>query len=149
MKSLRDIEADVAARARRIGASAHDLPTYGVSDDGARPHIEVEHGLYHYVIVERGVERERRSSDRYEDLLYWIFSGVTFSLAFSYELHHRVEDQDCRRIAFPKQIELMRQLGPELGEHLEREIADILRHAPYDDEPTRAVNRMRRSAPHS
>src|SRR5262249_39398765 len=100
MKTLQDIETDVAARARRIGASHWDLPTYGVSEDGARPYIEVERGFYHYVIVERGIERDRRSSDRYEDLLYWIFSGVTFSLAFTYELHHRVEDQDCRRIAF-------------------------------------------------
>lgn len=149
MKTLRDIEADVAALARRIGASDQDLPTYGVSEDFARPHIEVEHGLYHHVVVERGVERDRRSSNRYEDLLYWIFSSVTHSLAFSYELHHRVEDHDCRRIAFPKQIELMRQLGPELGDRLEREIADILRRAPYDDEPTKAVNRMRRDSPHS
>ena len=145
MKALQDIETDVAAMARRIGASAFDLPTYGVSEDGARPHIEVGHGLYHYVVVERGVERDRRSSDRYEDLLYWIFRDVTHGLAFSYELQNRVEDQDCRRIAFPKQIELMSRLDRGMGHRLEGEIADILRRAPYDDEPTRAVNRMRAS----
>lgn len=143
MKSLRDIETDVAALAIRIGASAQDLPTYGTSQDFARPHIEVEHGFYHFVIVERGVERDRRFSDNYDDLLYWIFSGVTHSLAFSYELHNRIEDQDCRRIAFPKQIELMRRIDPALAERLKADIAEILQRAPYDDEPTKAVNRMR------
>jgi hypothetical protein len=38
----------------------------------------------------------------------------------------------------------MTRLAPELGRRLEREIADILRSFPYDDEPTKAVNRMRR-----
>src|SRR5207237_3716677 len=85
MKSLRDIKTDVAALACRIGASDQDLPTYGTSEDFARPHIEVEHGFYHYVIVERGVERDRLS-DSYDDLLYWIFRGVTHGLAFGYEL---------------------------------------------------------------
>src|SRR5262245_20287672 len=102
MKTLREIEADVLRVARRLGAAGQTLPTYGTSDDGARPHIEVGDGLYHYVVVERGVERERRSSGQYEDLLYWISRDITFGLAFSYELLNRIEDQDCRRVAFPK-----------------------------------------------
>jgi hypothetical protein len=143
MKTLREIEADVLRAAARVGAAGQTLPTYGSSDDGARPHIELADGLYHYVVVERGVERERRSSERYEDLLYWIFADVTFGMAFSYELANRIEDQDCRRIAFPRQIELMSQLNQEFGRRLEVDIADILRRAPYDDEPIKAVNRMR------
>jgi hypothetical protein len=144
MKTLRDIETDVLRAAVRIGASDQDLPTYGISHDFGQPHVEVDRGQYHYVIVERGEERERRSSDNYDDLLYWIFRDVTHNLAFSYEFQNRAEDQDCRRIAFPKQIELMKQLGREISERLEGEIADILRRAPYDDAPTRTVNRMRR-----
>jgi Immunity protein 63 len=145
MKSLQEIEKEVAALARRIGASKQSLPTYGISHDGGHPHVEVKDGLYHYVVVERGEERERRSSVNYDDLLYWIFRDITHGLAFFYELMNRVEDQDCRRIAFPKQIKLMRQLDPKMGERLEQDIADILRRAPYDDEPTRAVNRMRKA----
>src|ERR1700755_599092 len=145
VKTLRDIEADVAALARRIGASEGELPTYGVSQDFGRPHVEVEHGFYWYVVMERGQELERRFTPNYDDLLYWIFRDATHRLSFAYELTNRVEDQDCRRIAFPKQIELMKQIGSTIGERLERDIADILRHAPYDDEPTKAVNRMRRN----
>ena len=144
MKSLRDIETEVAALARRIGASGEDLPTYGISRDGGYPHIEVDHGRYHYVIEERSRERERRSTDKYDELLYWIFESVTHKRAFAYELANRVYDQDCRRIAFPRQIELMRRIGPAMAERLEQDIAEILRRAPYDDEPTRALNRMRK-----
>jgi hypothetical protein len=144
MKTLHEIEKDVAARARRIGVSLHDLPTYGVSRDYGYPHVEVHDGLYHYVVVERGQDIERRSSASYDDLLYWIFRSVTHREAFFYELNNRIKDQDCRRIAFPKQIELMKQIGPAFAQRLEHEIAGILREAPYDDEPTRALNRLRR-----
>jgi hypothetical protein len=136
MKSLQDIESDVARLARCIGASLHDLPTYGFSRDGAHPHVELDAALYHYVVV-RGQEVTRRSSANYDDLLYWIFGSVTHDVAFFYEFNHRVEDQDCRRIAFAKQIELMKQLGPEMGRRIEADMADILRRAPYDDEPAR------------
>ena len=56
-----------------------------------------------------------------------------------------IRDQDCRRVAFPKQIQLMKRLGPKMAERLERDIAEILRQAPYDDEPTKALNRMRKT----
>ena len=145
MKTLREIEADVLRSARRVGAHGLTLPTYGSSDDDARPHIEVGGELYHYVVVERGVERQRRSSDRYEDLLYWIFRDVTHGMAFSYELQHRKGDQDCRRIAFPEQVRLMTELDREFGRRIEAEIADMLRQNPYNDAPTRALNRGRRN----
>ena len=145
MKTLRQIEAEVTAFGKRIGASKQDLPTFGQSTDGARPHVEIANDLYHYVVVERGQELERSSSPRYEDLLFWIFKDVTHNLAFTYELTNRIEDQDCRRIAFPKQVEFMKQLGLEMGERMEKHIADILSRAPYDDEPTKALNRMRKS----
>jgi hypothetical protein len=35
-------------------------------------------------------------------------------------------------------------ISPKFGRRLESEIAEILRDAPYDDEPTRAVNRLRK-----
>jgi hypothetical protein len=45
--------------AQRIGASGLILPTYGRSEDFARPYIEVDDSGYHYVVVERGQEMER------------------------------------------------------------------------------------------
>lgn len=144
MKTLRDIENDVVKLAQKIGASADRLPTYGMSQDFARPHIEVDQKMYHYVVVERGREQLRKSTDIYDELFYWIFSDVTSEMAFEYELTHRVADQDCRRIAFPKQIELLSAISVEMGTKGTAEIEQILAKAPYDDEPTRRVNAMRR-----
>ena len=145
MKTLQEIEKDVAARMRRICAPWLDPPNYGVSIDGGYPHVEVADGLYHYVVVERGQECARLSSADYDDLLYWIFRDMTHRQAF-YEAQGRLEDQDCRRIAFPRQIELMKWLGLQMGERMEQEISDILRRHPYDDEPTKALNRLRRQS---
>jgi len=68
-EGLQEVEKEVAALARRVGASLHDMPTYGVSRDFGYPHIQVKDGLYHYVVVERGEERARRSSADFDDLV--------------------------------------------------------------------------------
>lgn len=143
MKTLREIEADVNDLAVRIGASANELPSYGQSRDLAQPHVEVGDGQYHFVVVERGQEISRKSSASYDDLLYWIFANATHSLAFEYELKNRVKDRDCRRIAFPKQIELIDKISPAMSIRLSKHIEAILQHAPYDDEPIKRVNRLR------
>jgi hypothetical protein len=145
MKTLQEIEKEVAKLARRVRASLLDMPTYGASRDGAHPHVEVKDGLYHYVVVERGEEGDRQSSADFDDLVYWIFKSVTHNMAFFPEDMARIVDQDCRRVAFQKQIMLMKRLGPKMGERLERDIAEILRQAPYDDEPAKALNRMRKT----
>lgn len=145
MKSLNEIKSEVDRLAKLICASSNDLPSYGTTRDFAYPHIEVDATLYHYVVVERGQEFERKSTKEFNELLFWIFSDATHNLAFEYELNNRIEDQDCRRIAFPKQVELMKLISQEMGERLEQEISKILNKSPYDDEPTKAVNRMRRA----
>jgi hypothetical protein len=40
----------------------------------------------------------------------------------------------------------MRKIGPDLAERLERDIADILRRAPYGDEPANARRRQNRGS---
>lgn len=125
--------------AKIIGAKKELLPTYGYSKDFAYPHIEVDGSDYHCVINERGREQERRSTPNFEELIYWIFDSVTSHMAFEYELKNRIEDRDVRRMAFPKQMELMNKLGPELGENSRLMIEEILKRAPYDDEPIKRV----------
>jgi hypothetical protein len=139
MKSLSEIEALVAELAARIDAPASALPTYGRTEDGARPHVAVHGGAYHYVIVERGIEQDHRRTPALDELLYWIFADVTHQLAFAYELHHRVAGQDCRRLAFAKQLELMGRVDPAFAQRLDGEIQRVLRRHPYDDAPFRAA----------
>lgn len=138
MKSLAQIEADVCSMASTIAAPAQALPTFGRSRDGAHPHIEVSAGAYHHVVVERGIELERRSTTDYQELLCWVFADVTHQMAFEFELHHRVEGQDARRLAFRRQLELMALLGPVFEDRARRNIERILRKAPYRDDPGRS-----------
>ncbi len=137
MKTLTEIEADVTSLGERIGATHLDLPSYGSTRDLGYPHVEVSDGQYHFVLVERGQEISRQSTQSYDELLYWTFECATHNLAFNFELTHRVEDQDCRRIAFPKQVELMGQISPAMAARLGKYIEAILERAPYDDEPYR------------
>jgi Immunity protein 63 len=143
LKTLKEIEADVTRLAQRINATSNQLPTYNMTRDCGHMHIEVDESQYHYVGVERGRESRESTAD-YDELLYWMFQSATHSIAFDYELNHRIEDQDCRRIAFPRQIELMHKINPKMGILCEHSIAKILSTHPYDDEPTRVVNRMNR-----
>lgn len=132
--SLDDIKKKVDEFAAKINAPTDLLPTYGYSRDFAYPHIEVDNaGRLNYVILERGQELERKTTDNLDDLLYWIFSGVTFSMACDYELKNRIEIKDCRRMVFEKQEELLATLDPIWRQKENDEHRSILKDHPFDD----------------
>lgn len=116
MLTLPEIQSEVELLAKKIDAPENLLPTYGYSRDGAYPHIEVSAKLYHYVIVERGQERERMKTKDFNQLLFWIFKSITFSMACDFELKNRIEDQDFRIILFAKQKELLSILSTDWAE---------------------------------
>lgn len=131
MKTLPEIKAEVDGLAARIGAADNVLPTYGHSEDGARPHVEVDFSGYHYVTVERGQELERLTTNDFGELLFYIFRNAAFSLACAYEREHRVENQDFRRILFRRQIELLATLFPHWGDRESRRHAEILQKTSF------------------
>lgn len=135
MLSLSEIKARVSQMASQIHAEEWALPTYGVSDDSARSHIECKHETYGYVVVERGQELSRFSTGDIDELLYWVFADVSHQLAFAYELKNRISGQDCRRLAFAKQLELLGTLNPFYARCRASEIVRILARAPFRDSP--------------
>jgi hypothetical protein len=138
--TLSEIKAKVDQLAERIGASGYVLPTYGRTDDCARPHIETDSRCYYYVIVERGQELERIATNDVDELLYHVFGNITFSLACKFELTHRRENWDCRRLIFKHQVELLSTLSPQWGERKTQEQEKILQQHPYDDDASTRVN---------
>jgi hypothetical protein len=118
---------------RAIDAPDEYLPTYGSSRDFARPHIEVDERGYHYVVVERGRELERRTFGSIEDLLYEVFRHVCSTLAADYEAAHRIAGEDFRRQMFERQLALMASLSQEWAERERRRIDAILLEHPYRD----------------
>jgi hypothetical protein len=134
MKSLTDIQAEIERLAAIIGASGyHGLPTYGQTKDYSRPHVEVDARGYHFVVVEHGQEHERLTTGDLDDLLFHVFQSITFRLAMDYELAHQIETQDCRRLAFQKQIELLSQLSKRWADREAEEHQHILQGQPFDD----------------
>jgi len=134
MKStLSEIKARVDQLAERIGAPQDALPTYGYSEHTARPHVEVDPGGYHFIIVERGEELERHTTPELDELLYQIFTNVTFSLSGKYERAQRTENQDPRKIIFKLQVELLTRLSLQWGEREAQAHKQLLKQHPFDD----------------
>lgn len=134
MLTLPQIKAEVDRLASIIGGSRDSsLPTYGRTEDCGQPHIEVDQVNYHFVIVERGNENKRVSTPDLDHLLYLIFECVTFSLAGQYEVKHRVQTQDFRRIMFQHQIELLSQLSGAWAGRRAQDLDLVLRKYPFDD----------------
>jgi len=132
--TLLEIENRVRDLARQVGAPDPILPTFGDSKDGARPHVEVDRvGRLHYVVVERGEELERNTTLELDELLWQIFQHVTFSMACEFEVKHRVAHEDCRRLIFAKQVELLRILSPEWAKREEGNHQAILERHSFDD----------------
>jgi hypothetical protein len=125
--TLEDIRNTVGELAAQFGVPAKDLPTYGSPEGSARPHIEVSGAEMHWVVSERGNEWERRSTDDIDELLFWIFESATWSMAADYELHHRIEDQDFRRVLFAKHLELMGAMRPAWRERRAQRLGSLLR----------------------
>lgn len=132
--SLDDIKKIADELALKIKAPTNLLPSYGQQTWDAHPYIEVDNlGFMYYIISERGQEYERKMTDKIDDLLYWIFANVTFSMASDYELKNRIEDKDCRRIMFDKQEELLGQLNHNWRQKENAEHQSILKNHPFDD----------------
>jgi hypothetical protein len=132
--SLDHIERSVRELAQTIHAPDWMLPTFGHSEDGARPHLEIDpSGRMHYVVVERGNELERRTFVELDELMFHVFSEVSFSLAGPFELAHRDPRQDCRRLIFAKQLELLGALSSAWAEREAAVHVGILARAPFVD----------------
>lgn len=134
MKTLTEIQNIVNELAEKINAPNYLLPTFSSPIGDATPNIEIDSlGLYNYVISERGNEYERKITSDLNDLMYWIFASVTFSMACDYELKNRIENEDFRRIMFAKQEELLGLLNKDWEEKEKKEHQSILIISPFDD----------------
>jgi hypothetical protein len=126
--TLIEIENTVKQLAEKINAPIMSLPGNG------GPYIEIDNlGLFNIVVSERGKEIKRKTTSDLNELLYWVFTYVTFEMACNYELKNRIEEKDCRRIMFAKQEELLGLLNKEWEEKEKKEHQSILNNNPFDD----------------
>ena len=126
--------------ASKIGASPKSLPKFGESNDFGSPYVDYD-GLYRLIARERGVERDHRVTGDENELMYWIFAGVTADMAQRYELIHRMPNKDSRRLWFKQQLALLAKLDEKWKERQEREQKEILARYPYFDRERSAPER--------
>ena len=119
---------------KKINAPSHLLSVRSTGDGFGNPHIEIGKNEYFYVVTERNMEFERRKTNNFDKLLYWLLSDIVFIMASKFELENRNPDEDSRRQLFAKEINLMEKIDPKFVKWKKEEISKILANNPYEDE---------------
>jgi|GEM_PF-3260543 len=106
--------------------------TFGYPEGDATPCIEMNGGLFNFVISERGTEYQRIEGNA-DDILFVLFEGITSELAGGFEVRNRIKGQDFRRVRFSKQIELLGLLHAEWAKLGLKVHQKILENYPFED----------------
>ena len=115
-----------------IKVPSEKYPSMKQSKD-AHPYVEMHGRQFYFVIKERGTVYTKKEFNTMEELLFEVFDNITFSMAMDYELKHRIDGQDCRRLIFEHQLELMSKLNIRWKDKLQRKHNAILLEHPYND----------------
>lgn len=102
-------------------------------EDVGVPHVEFHDGEYHYIVTERGLDLERRSTADRREILYWMLYDLTFWMGVAFEFKSRIEGPDVRRKIFAHQLELMKRADQQFADRLEIQIAETLSRNPFND----------------
>ena len=131
--SISTIRNQIKQYCKQINAPKRLMTVISTPSGFGDPHIEIDKKCYHYVIWERGSERERRTTENLDELMFWIMKDITFNMASDYELKNRIPKQDSRRLLFQTQLKLLKKINNEFYNRLEKEINNILINHPYND----------------
>lgn len=101
--------------------------------DNGSPHVEFIDNKFHYVVTERGLELDRRSTTDADEIVYWMVYDLTFWMGVAYEFENRVDGLDSRRMIFEQQTRLMKNAGPQFAGRLAKRIENTLKENPFVD----------------
>ncbi len=102
-------------------------------EDVGIAHVEFTGGEYHYIVTERGLDLERRSTVDRSEILYWMIYSLTFWMGVEFEFKNRIEGPDPRRMIFAHWLEQMKKADQAMADRLEKDIAQILAKNPFVD----------------
>jgi len=134
--TLETLKNSINVLAEKVNAPKNLLPPINCIQEGNSVELDEFNNLY-YVISERG-DVERSLMMDLDELLYHVFSDITFIMSMHFELNNRKDGQDVRRIMFQKQEELLGQLKNEWKDKVKKEHDYILGYAPFQG---RQINR--------
>lgn len=106
-----------------------------------------EKGYNTYGIGDRGELYESKPTFSLFNISYRLLKHPISMMSGKYEVHHRIEGQDFRRVMFAKELELWNEIGEEYKKRAEDYIALTLKRNPYNDsfDPTKFIDRTKNS----
>lgn len=130
---LRDIEDITIELSKKIEGDVFWLPTFGDSigdavQDATPLVIEVWPRQFSYLIIEKGNIWEEKTTSDPDQILFWIFKDITYSIANHHSAKISNVNIDSREILFNKQIELLEEIrmNKHFVEELKREYNVLL-----------------------
>lgn len=133
MNNLDELAREYDRLCQRVKPSEFPYTFLTERQDVGSPHVEFADGEYHYIVTERGLELDRKSTADTREILYWMLYDLTFWMGVSFELKNRIEGPDCRRVIFARQMELMKRADESMAERLELHITKTLAANPFVD----------------
>ncbi|KHN54265.1 hypothetical protein OI69_04530 [Pectobacterium fontis] len=133
MKTLEDLRAELFKIGQQLCGGVRPSYYFFISDkpDGlATPYLEIHGEEYHFIISERGIERERHVTFSDEDILYWFTDCGVCDMASSYAALNNSPDRTFRDVYFRRQYHLMFSIKPEWATRKHKELTEILKLYP-------------------
>jgi hypothetical protein len=134
---LENLHDEMVALARLIDAPAHALPTFegypeqlhtfGRRMGFGHPHISELDGRFYWTVREAEGPDELRSTPIMDEMLYWIFSAATFTMAIEAT---GPREGDDRAELFESQLSILKSLSNNWYKKRSEEIQDVLRRYP-------------------
>jgi hypothetical protein len=131
--SIEKIQLEFNEYCRRINPALSERFIQTTRGDDGTSHLEITDDTYHYIVTERGLELNRKSTRDKDELLYWLIDELAWGMASTYELKNRIKGQSFRRLFFAKNIEFLNRANPAWAERKQKEFDAILVIHPYDD----------------
>lgn len=127
---IQQLHCRIRSLAKIIHAPGEFIPTDTGADFGWAQ-LEYD-GKFRYFYVERGEHYDIRMSSDIDEVLYWVFSDITWAMASNHELIHRdPRAGDIRRILFSYQLKLLSRLKTEWADRRRAKIDEILLANPF------------------
>jgi len=131
MITLQYVREQVERLAAKIDAPEKYFPGFGNEKYDSVCFVEIHGPTYHFLSKERGQERTHDITFDLDDLLYWIFRDITGAMGFDHVRLNPNKEKDSRKGEDEQQLILLERLNPSWKQRREREIAEILKRAPY------------------
>lgn len=133
--TLLRIKKKIDELASKIDAPRKLRPSYGSFDYALDSFfIEIDNkGVMRLIETEKGQVHEVRRTRDLDELLYWIFTNITFSMAYKLAIEKPIGHMDRRKLIFQFQEELLGKLNPKWKERINAEYMGFLQKHPADD----------------